>query len=192
MRAVRVVPAVGAAALLVALGLHGLGGSSAAPGRVGAPAAVPEPRLVLVSGRDDHGFVAEDTVPLYDAADGGHQVAAVHDGMLAEVLSVDGQWLQVRTVEGPAAIGWVDDFFLRGEVRLVGPAPSCRSSIDGHPREGGTLVVVRELKQGRVWVESETPPVEKGWAPRADVQELAPQGAACGDIPPDDKHAHHH
>ncbi|GAB3773005.1 hypothetical protein FB382_002724 [Nocardioides ginsengisegetis] len=192
MRLVRIGAPLGAAALLVAVGLHGLGGSSAAPASMGTPSVVEKPRLVMVSGRDDHGMVAEEKVPLYDGPDAAHQVDAVYDGTLAEVLSIDGQMLQVRTVEGRPAIGWVDDFFLRGEVRLVGKAPSCASSIDGRSREGGTIVVVRQLRQGRVFVESVTPPVTSGWASRDDVQELPPQGPQCGDIPLDDKHAHHH
>lgn len=190
MRRVRLGAAFAVATVLLVAGVHGLGGSAATPATAGTPAVVAKPRLVLISGRDDHGMVAEDQVPLYDGPDGEHRIDAVFDGTLAEVLSVDGQMLQVRTVEGPTAIGWVDDFFLRGQARLVGAAPSCRSSVAGHPREGGTLVVVRELRQGRVWVETVTPPLVQGWAPRADLQELPPQGGDCGDIPPDDRHAH--
>lgn len=193
MKVVRLGSAVAAAAVLVGVGIHGLG-STAAPAPLGSTSGSVkvQPRLVLVSGRDDHGMVVADQVPLYDEPEGERKVGSVHDGTLAEVLTVDGQWLQVRTVEGPAAIGWVADFFLRGQSRLVGPAPSCRTEVHGEPREGGTLVVVRELRQGRVWVETLSPPVAKGWAPRADLQELPPQGASCGDIPLDDKHAHSH
>ncbi|GAA2155302.1 hypothetical protein GCM10009844_42210 [Nocardioides koreensis] len=190
MTPVRVASAAAAGALLVALAVHGLGGSSAAPATMGTAPVVDDPRLVLVSGRDDHGMVALDQVPLYDAPEGGHRVATVHDGTLAEVLAVDGQWLQVRAVEGGSQIGWIDDFHLRGEVRLVGAAPGCATTVAGRPRQGGTLVVVRELRQDKVWVETVTPPVTKGWAPRADVQELPPQGEHCGDIPPEDRHAH--
>lgn len=192
MRWLRVAAPAGAAALLVGLGLHGLDGAGSAPATMGTAAAVSHPRLVLVSGRDDHGMAATDRVPLYDAPEGHRRVATVHDGTLAEVLSTDGQWLQVRAVEGGSQIGWVDDFFLRGEVRLVGPAPSCETSVAGRPRDGGTVAVVRRLRQGKVWVETLTPPVARGWAPLADVQELPPQGTSCGDIPPDDKHSHHH
>lgn len=189
MSRLRLGSAVAGAVVLAAVAVHGLGGSTPAPA-TGSTAVAAEPRLVLVSGRDDHGMVATDGVPLYDEPEGSRQVATVDDGTLAEVLSVDGQWLRVRTVEGGSRTGWVDDFFLRGESRLVGPAPSCRTTIDGHPRDGGTLVVVRELRQGRIRVETVTPPVVRGWAPREDLQELPPQGRRCGDVPPDDKHAH--
>jgi hypothetical protein len=189
---VRLGSALAASAVLVGVGVHGLGGSTGAPATPGTAPVVEEPRLVLVSGRDDHGMVVADQVRLYDEPEGDRTVSSVHDGTLAEVLSVDGQWLQVRTVEGPPAIGWVDDFSLRGQARLVGPAPSCRTEVDGEQRDGGTLVVVRELRQGRVWVETVSPPVVKGWAPREDLQELPPQGGSCGDIPPEDRHAHTH
>ena len=54
------------------------------------------------------------------------------------------------TAEGAHRVtGWVDDFFLRGEVRLVGPAPSCAATLAGRPRAGGTLVVVRDLQGDR-------------------------------------------
>ena len=192
MRSRRLLSAGAAAAVLVGMGVHGLGGSAATPATMGSATAVRTPRLVLVSGRDDHGMVALDQVPLYDGPDSSRSVATVHDGTLAEVLSVDGEWLEVRTVEGATRTGWIDDFHLRGEVRLVGPAPSCRTTVAGQPRDGGTLAVVRTLREGRVWVETLTPPVTAGWASRADVQELPPQGTGCGDIPPDDRHSHHH
>lgn len=190
MRTVRLGAALVAATVLLVAAVHGLGGSAATLATAESPAVVAKPRLVLISGRDDHGMVAAERVPLYDGPDGEHRIDAVFDGTLAEVLSTEGQMLQVRTVEGSEAIGWVDDFFLRGQARLVGAAPSCRSSVAGHPRQGGTLVVVRELRQDRVWVETVTPPLAQGWAPRADLQELPPQGGDCGDIPPDDRHAH--
>ncbi len=190
MTAVRLGLAAAAATLLLGAAVVVPGHGAPAPGTGEGASGTVEPRLVLVSGRDDHGMVAVHHVPLYDAPEGDHVVAAVHDGTLAEVLSTNGQWLQVRTVEGAAAIGWVDDFFLRGEARLVGPAPSCRTTVGGHQRDGGTLVVVRELRQGSVRVETVTPPVVRGWAPRGDLQELAPQGTRCGDIPPDDRHTH--
>ena len=181
-----------AAALLVGVAGTVDWQDSPVPATADAAATSVEPRLVLVSGRDDHGMVVMDHVPLYDAPGSAEQVATVHDGTLAEVLSTDGRWLQVRAVEGRDAIGWVDDFYLRGEVRLVGAPPTCETTVDGRARAGGTLVVVRDLRAGRVRVETVTPPVVHGFAPRADVQELPPQGARCGDIPPDDAHAHDH
>lgn len=182
--------AVGAAALLVGAAAIGLDDEPRAPTTADAAATSLEPRLVLVSGRDDHGMVATDRVPLYDAPEGDRQVAVVHDGTLAEVLETDGQWLRVRAVEGPSAIGWVADFYLRGETRLVGAPPSCSVRLDGAVRDGGTVVVVRRLDAGRVLVETVTPPVVRAWARRSELQELPPQGDRCGDIPPGDRHSH--
>lgn len=183
--------AVAAAALVVGaavvVGTHAPG----APATADAASPV-EPRLVMVSGRDDHGMVVTDQVPLYDAPAGARPVALVHDGTLVEVLETDGQWLHVSAVEGQDATGWVDDFFLRGEARLVGRAPSCAVRLGGDVRDGGTLVVVRRLEAGRVLVETVTPPVVRAWARRADLQELPPQGRHCGDVPPGDRHAHTH
>jgi len=185
----RVGTSVAAAALLVGAAVVGGAAHEDAPA---AGSTVAEPRLVLVSGRDDHGMVVADQVPLYDAPQGSRQVASVHDGTLVEVLETDGQWLEVRAVEGPDAIGWVDDFFLRGEVRLVGAAPSCAVRLGDEMRDGGTLVVVRRLRAGRVLVETVTPPVVRAWGRRADLQELPPQGTRCGDVPPGDRHVHTH
>ena len=155
------------------------------------PAAV-DTRLVLVSGRDDHGMVAEEHVPLYGKVEGTHPSAVVDDGTYARVLATDGQWLKVETVEGRHATGWIDDFFLRGESRLVGAAPSCRATLAGEKRTGGTLVVVHALHGDRAKVESIAEPTTTGWVSRSALQELPPQGPQCGDIPLDDKHAHHH
>ena len=190
---------------------HGSGGGAGAPAAVraaAAPASRPVPadnRLVLVSGRDDHGMVSLEQVPVYDAVEGRRVVGRIADGTLARVVETDGQWQRVTTVEGPATGGWVDDFHLRGEARLVGPAPSCRARLAptgpvttgpvttrrGSPEVvGGTLVVVRRVRGDRVLVATEGDPAVRGWARREDLQELPPQGGDCGDIPPDDRHAH--
>ena len=149
------------AAVLLLMGGAVAGCSSAGtdaavrPAGSSASSSGPAERLVWVSGRDDHGMVAEESVPVYDAVEGHHVLGEVPDGTLARVLATDGQWLRVRTAEGNDRVtGWVDDFFLRGEVRLVGPAPSCRAPLGGRPRAGGTLVVVRDLRGGRARVET--------------------------------------
>lgn len=145
---------------------------------------------MLVSGRDDHGMVAMRRVPAYDMPEGERVTDTIRDGTLARVVEIDGQWLRVTTVEGVRVTGWINDFYLRGEARLVGPAPSCSVRLGAARREGGTLVVVREVRDDRVLVETVAPPRTRGWARRAHVQELPPQGSRCGDIPPEDRHAH--
>lgn len=157
-------------------------------------ATVPQPsgdgRLVLVSGRDDHGMLAMERVPVYDVPEGDQVVASIRDGTLARVVEIDNQWLQVQTVEGARATGWVNDFYLRGEARLVGPPPSCSVRVRGLRRPGGTLVVVRRIEDVRTLVETVTRPRIRGWVPRSHLQELPPQGDTCGSAHPDDRHAH--
>lgn len=124
-------------AFLVAGGV-GMGVASAGAGdgasagvahaRTVAVAEAPSPTtpLVLVSGRDDHGEPASVDVPLYSSPAGRMPVGRVRDGTLARVVAVEGTWLQVRTVEGPLLEGWVDDFYLRRQLHLVGRGPACR------------------------------------------------------------------
>lgn len=176
---------VAAALLLLCLPLAGCGGAAA-----GDASERPDGRLVLVSGRDDHGFVVDDLVPVYAGAGSDDQVATVPDGTLAHVTETDGSWLHVVTAEGRPVDGWVDDFFLRGVVHLVGPAPSCRALIDGRRVVAGLQVVAQQLKGSRVLVSGVADPTIRGWASRADVQELGPQPPACGADPPGSPHHH--
>ena len=98
-----------------------------------APRAAPAEGgpVVLVSGRDDHGLVQHDELPLYDAPAGTQPVGRVHDGRVARVLEARGDWFRVKALGQPAAEGWVNDFWLRGhavrtdagvQVRLVDAA----------------------------------------------------------------------
>lgn len=152
----------------------------------------PDGRLVLVSGRDDHGFEVAARVPLYDAADSTRKVGTVADGTLAHVEEIDGSWLHVVSAEGrPVVDGWVDDFSLRGVVHLVGPPPSCRAQVDGHPVEAGLQVVVQQVQGNRVLVSGVEDPSMRGWTTRDQVQELGPQqGTACAEDPPGGSHHH--
>lgn len=179
------------AALLVGVAAAGCSGPTVSPEPVTAQPEQPgDGRLLLVSGRDDHGMVSMRRVPVYADPEATKVVARIADGTLARAVEIEGQWLRVETVEGPDLAGWVNDFHLRGEARLVGPPPSCSVRVAGSRRAGGTLVVVRELRGQRVLVETATPPSVRAWARRADLQELPPQGDRCGDIPPGDRHAH--
>jgi hypothetical protein len=152
--------------------------------------ARPDGRLVLVSGRDDHGLVATAQVPVYDGPGSSHRTGAVPDGTLAHVTGTDGSWLHVVTAEGRPVDGWVDDFFLRGMVHLVGAAPSCRADVDGTPVTAGLQVVVRQLRGNQVLVSGVADPAMRGWAARSDVQELGPQPPGCGEDPPGSTHHH--
>ncbi len=174
-------------ALLLLLGLlvAGCGGAAS-----GDRSARPDGRLVLVSGRDDHGLVARERVPVYAAAGSSHRVGTVADGTLAHVAGTDGSWLHLVTAEGRPVDGWVDDFFLRGVVHLVGPAPSCRARVDGRAVTAGLQVVVRALRGNRVLVSGVADPTMRGTAARSDVQELGPQPPGCGEDPPGSVHTH--
>lgn len=176
------------ACLLVLVGVlaAGCGGHAQGRGTSGAPR--PDGRLVLVSGRDDHGLLATEQVPVYADPGSGRRVGSVRDGTLARVSRIRGSWLHVATAEGRPVQGWVDDFFLRGVVHLVGPVPTCRASLDGRRVTAGLQVVVRGVRGREVLVESASDPQLRGWAPRDAVQELGPQGADCAADPPDSAH----
>lgn len=150
-------------------------------------------RLVMVSGRDDHGLVQTDDVPVHADTTYGHVVGSVHDGTLVRVVERDGMAMRVVTVEGPTVSGWLDDFHLRGQVRLVGAPPTCAVEVGGVELPGGTLALLYGAKGSRVLVETQSPSggeSHRGWVPRADVQELPPQGKKCGADPVGSKHAH--
>lgn len=150
-------------------------------------------RLALVSGRDDHGLVQDDDVPVHADTTYDHVVGTIHDGTLVRVLERDGMAMRVSTVEGPSVSGWLDDFHLRGQVRLVGPPPSCAVELGGAELPGGTLALVYGVKGSRVLVETQHPAGEephRGWLLREHVQELPPQGTTCGSEPVGSKHRH--
>jgi len=135
-------------------------------------------RLVLVSGRDDHGFVASASVPLVDRPGGTRGIGLIADGTLARVHDVDGQWLEVEALEGQPVRGWVDDFHLRPVVHLVGPPPSCAPVLDGRPAEPGAQAVVLELRGTTATVRLERSG-ETATVARAQVRELAPTAQEC-------------
>jgi hypothetical protein len=147
-------------------------------------------RLALVSGRDDHGFVATDQVPVYDKPGGTRQTGKIHDGTLVRVIERRNTSMHVLTLEGPHVTGWLDDFYLRGQLRLVGPPPRCRSRIGDTGVEGGTEVLVYDVRGAQVMVQSANSRL-RGWAPLADLRELAPQGPNCAADPPGSPHHHH-
>ncbi|HEX6499411.1 MAG TPA: SH3 domain-containing protein [Micromonosporaceae bacterium] len=151
-----------------------------APHRVAGPAdSGTEYHLVLVSGRDDHGLLATPQVVLRDRPGDGAPVGRVPDGTLARVVATRGTWLEVRTAEGPSVDGWVDDFYLRGVVHLVGPAPTCAVTLDGRSLPAGEQAVVLDLRGGRARVRVARTG-RTGWVDRASVQELAPSHGCDG------------
>lgn len=179
----RLAPVLVAVLVLVA----GCGGTTAAGDGTTSPR--PDGRMVLVSGRDDHGQLVDEVVPVYAAAASDDRVGGIADGTLAHVTEIAGTWLHVVSAEGRPARGWVDDFHLRGTVHLVGPAPSCRASVSGRRVEAGLQAVVSRIRGGSVLV-SAVDGSSRGWVDRGAVQELGPQGRSCGASPPGSKHPH--
>lgn len=185
----------GAAVLLAAAGTVAATGGPSVSARPTAPVA-PSPatpgdgRLVLVSGRDDHGLLATERVALRDRPAAGAAISGeVPDGTLTRVVEVHGNWLRVRAAEGPAAEGWVDDFFLRGGVHLVGPPPSCAVPFGDGTLPEGEQGVVLDLRAGRARVRINRTGATD-WVDRALVREIVSD--RCGAPERDEPAGHHH
>ncbi len=128
-----------AAALLSMLVVSGGDGGDVLAGRP----------IVMLSGLDDHGLLARDTVELLDApaAEGEGQVlASLPDATLVRVLGDDGgSWLEVVALDGSAA-GWVDEFHVRGTAHVVADEPACPTSLRG-VADGPVLAKLRPSEQ---------------------------------------------
>ncbi len=85
-----------------------------------------------MSGKDDHGLVAQEVVEILDRPE-GRAVGNVPDGTLVYVVGEDREWLEVETLEGRRVVGWINDFYLRGQVHLVGDPPACPVPLRGEP-----------------------------------------------------------
>ena len=153
--------------------------AATACGQAGEASLSPRRHVVLVSGRDDHGLLATPSVTLMSRP-GGHEVAGpVVDGTLAEVLAVRGTQVQIRAGD---VTGWVDDFSLRGELRLAGPPPTCAVVVSGDRLPAGTRVEVLRLADQQAQVRVLDRSALPGWVPAADVTERAPEpGQRCPD-----------
>lgn len=121
--------------------------------------AAAQRELLLVSGRDDHGLVAESDVALAGRP-GGARTAEVADGTLVRVLASRGEWTRVESVEGPRAAGWVNDFYLRGVLHAC---------ARGLPRSA--QVELLGLAEGRVRVRT-VEGAREALVPRAALFEL--------------------
>ena len=96
--------------------LAGCGGSEA-----GAEATR---EILLVSGRDEHGLVAQERVALAPEPEAAARPGdpTVAGGTLVRVVAARGEWTRVRSLEGPRAEGWVNDYHLRGVVHVCAAA----------------------------------------------------------------------
>jgi hypothetical protein len=124
--------------------------SARAP-QLSAPARQP---VVLLSGRDDHGLLADPFVALAGAP--GEQAAAgrIRDGSFVRVLEQRGDWMRVQEIAAPHAEGWVDDYYLRDRaLRADGQVQV--SFVDAQLIGGEVSVAVRPLDRPTeppVWV----------------------------------------
>lgn len=149
--------------------------------------------VLLVSGRDDHGLVELERVPLLDAV-GGRETGSVGDGSLVRLLDVAGVWHRVQALDGSAG-GWVDDYRLRGVAHLVGPGPDCRPQLGERLVEAGAPVELLRPAAGGVLVRLVADPSAGGVVPPSALRQEAPRTAgACADVPRyrTDGHAHAH
>ncbi|MFC8504439.1 hypothetical protein ACFUC1_18955 [Pedococcus sp. NPDC057267] len=146
-------------------------------------------RLVLVSGRDDHGLVELASVPLTDRAGGGAVVGAVPDGTLARPTRVLGTQVEVTSLDGTGVTGWVDDYRLRGVLRAARAADPCAGDQVVATRVAGSRVLVHAL-------DGSAP----RWVARSALAEVVsavactqgPAGSGQGAAAPDHGSAGHH
>jgi len=156
-----------------------------------APPPEPKRTILLVSGRDEHGLLAEPTVALSAEPEGAPR-HRVRDGTLVRVVESRGEWIHVSALEGPRAAGWINDYYLRGTVHLLAPDPAC--PVPAAAQAGGTpskslpasaqaeLLAVRGV-QGKQWVRVRTVGAAKeAWVSRAAISQRArPPGQVCED-----------
>ncbi len=72
--------------------------------------------VVLISGRDDHGLLAQPTLALLREPAASRAVASVPDATFARVLDEQGEWLRVQAIDNPQHVGWVNDYYLRSRA----------------------------------------------------------------------------
>lgn len=154
--------------------------------------------ILLVSGRDDHGALASETVEVFNRPE-GTVIADVADDTLVRVTGTRGEWIEVETLESDVARGWINDFYLRGTAHVVGEDPACpvAAYADGEttdtlellPSEQVELVDVHD-HDGEAWVRvrSVTRDGVTAYLRRELLQELpgppAQAGVACEDVAP--------
>ena len=156
-------------------------GVAVLPGRLSVPsqaAGRTQPvtsRALLVSGRDDHGLVAMDEVPLAATAAGTGAAGLLHDGSVVELLSVRGR---AHLVRSGSISGWLDDERLRSRVHLVGALPSCEPVVAGRRLPAGEQADLLAVVVGGVRIRLVRQPGVVAVVPLSTVSEVAPHPSA--------------
>lgn len=151
---------------------------------LGRPAGAPEvtSSALLVSGRDDHGLLQSDLVPLAAAADGTGRAGQLHDGTLVDLVEVRGRMHRVRA---GSLVGWLDDEQPRSTVHLVGPPPSCAARLGDETLPAGEQAVLLRVADDGALVRLVRRPSSTGVVPAGWLSERAPQPAGGRCLPAD-------
>jgi hypothetical protein len=98
-------------------------------------------RVVMASGRDDHGLVERPALGLQRSPTDPQLSGSVQDGRFVRILRTDGPWRYVRAIAPPDGEGWIQDHYLRGEAVRIDVSP---------PRQ--VTFLAAELRDGIAWV----------------------------------------
>ncbi len=136
---------------------------SAAPSAV-PPSATSNP-IVMVSGRDDHGLLADPVLSLQRAPDDAASAALITDGTFAHVLDQRGEWLQVQSVADLNIAGWINDYYLRDRARRADGGGQVEF-VDARVANGEVEILVRPVNEPQTLPE---------WLPASQLQEVGAQ-----------------
>jgi hypothetical protein len=109
--------------------------------------------ILLVSGRDDHGLLAQPTIALTSAPRAESRVAQISDGTLVRVLEERGEWLRVQAIASPQPAGWINSYHLRSRA-LWQERGTQVTFVDARMRGDQVEVWVRPIdnSHGPAWV----------------------------------------
>jgi hypothetical protein len=126
----------------------------AASTRAPQPSPTARQPVVLLSGRDDHGLLADPFVTLVGAPNGQAAVGRIRDGSFVRVLEQHGDWMRVQQIAVPQAEGWVNDYYLRDRA-LRADGQGQVTFADAQLIDGQVSVAVRAVErpdESPVWV----------------------------------------
>jgi hypothetical protein len=118
------------------------------------PSATSRQPIVLLSGRDDHGLLADPLVALAAAPNSQAAVGRIRDGSFVRVLEQRGDWMHVQQIAAPHVEGWVNDYYLRDRA-LRADGQGQVTFADAQLIDGQVSVAVRAVDRpdaSPVWV----------------------------------------